>query len=72
MKFEMSIEDNFSSYIDPNTGFAVFIDTFDNNEFDVRVGTTEESVAIGTIVASSDDELNQKLEEMVVKYKEGL
>ena len=37
MKFDMSIEDNFASFIDKKTGKAVFVDSFDNKVFEVRI-----------------------------------
>ena len=68
MEFKMSIEDNFSSYIDPDTGLALFIDTFDNHEFDVRIGSIEDSTAVGTITADTDKELNEKLMELFLSF----
>lgn len=61
MKLNMSIEDNFSSCIDEETGIAVFVDSFDNQEFDVRIGSIEESTPMGTITAKGDEELNNKI-----------
>lgn len=70
MKLSMSIDDNFSSYIDSETGVSIFVDTFDNSEFDVRIGTIEESVSVGTIKAASDAELNERVVALYNKYKE--
>jgi len=70
MNINMSIEDNFSSYIDKKTGLSIFIDSFDNHEFEVRIGSTDESVSMGSVTATSDDELNKKVLELVEKYKE--
>ncbi|MEZ8020795.1 hypothetical protein ACED63_20440 [Vibrio splendidus] len=66
-KFNMALEQNFGSFICQSTGKAVLIDSFDNREFDVRVGTLSESRLIGTISAESDEELNHKLSELVSK-----
>jgi hypothetical protein len=66
----MSVEDNFSSYIDEKTGLSVFVDTFDNHEFEVRIGTKDESKSMGTITAENDAELNKNISELVKKYKE--
>ncbi len=70
MNINMSIEDNFSSYIDEKTGLAIFVDTFDNHEFEVRIGTKDESVSMGAVTADSDAELNKNITELVKKYKE--
>ena len=70
MDINMSIKDNFSSYIDEKTGLSVFVDSFDNHEFEVRIGTTDESISMGTIKADSDAELNKNITELVKTYKE--
>ena len=69
MKFNMSIEDNYVSFIDEATGVAVFVDSFNNKQFEVRVGSVTESESAGSIMASSSDELNQKLEEIFRKFR---
>ena len=38
-KFDMHIDQNYASFYNPESGYAVFVDSFDNEEFDVRVGT---------------------------------
>lgn len=70
MNINMSVEDNFSSYIDEKTGLAIFVDSFDNHDFEVRIGSTDESVSMGTITADNDEELNRCILELVEKYKE--
>ena len=65
----MSVSDNFSSYIDQKTGVAIFIDGFDNEEFEVRIGSTSDSVSMDTITASTDEELNRKVLELYEKYQ---
>jgi len=70
MNINMSIEDNFSSYIDEKTGLAIFVDSFDNHEFEVRIGSTDNSVSMGSITANNDEELNKHILELVEKYKE--
>jgi len=71
MKFDMSVSDNAASFIDKETGDAVFVDSFDNKEFEVRIGTIESSEIAGTVTAVSDSELNEKLAELFKKFKEG-
>jgi len=48
----------------------VFVDSFDNHEFDVRMGTISESKKIGSITANTSEELNRKLRQLCSKYKE--
>ncbi|QIL89083.1 hypothetical protein GNX18_04375 [Microbulbifer sp. SH-1] len=60
MKFDLSIEDNFASFIDEKTEKSVFIDSFDNQEFEVRIGTVRESQSAGSITAHSTEEFNSR------------
>lgn len=69
MKFDMSIEDNYASFIDKETGKSVFVDSFDNEEFEVRIGTVSESESAGTILAKSTEELNDKLVNLYLKFQ---
>lgn len=61
MNFDMSVTDNYASFIDKDSGVAVFVDSFDNQEFAVRMGTTKESEFVGSVFAETNDELNTKL-----------
>lgn len=61
MNFDMSITDNYASFIDKDSGVAVFVDSFDNQEFEVRIGTINESELAGSIFADTSEELNAKL-----------
>lgn len=36
--FKMTTTENFASFVDAQTGVIVFVDSFDNIEFDVRDG----------------------------------
>ena len=65
MRFNMLLTDNFASFIDEKTGTAVFVDSFDNKEFEVRIGTIDDTKAAGAIQASSNEELNGKLAELL-------
>ena len=69
MKFDMSIEDNFASFIDDNTGKSIFVDSFDNKEFEVRIGTVSESKPAGKITACTTKELNEKLTELYQNFQ---
>ena len=51
--------------MDKESGKSVFVDSFDNTEFDVRVGTMTVSKFVGTIHAESDKLLNTKLQRLV-------
>jgi hypothetical protein len=68
MKFDMSITDNYASFVDKETGLAVFVDSFDNKEFDLRIGSIESSEPAGTIRASSSEELNRKLADVLERF----
>jgi hypothetical protein len=65
--FQMTTRENFASFRDAETGQFVFVDSFDNVAFNVRFGTLESSVDLGTIKADSDAALNAQLGELVEK-----
>jgi len=65
--FRMSVRENFASFRDEATGRHVFVDSFDNREFNVRMGTIDESRHLGVIEADSNDVLNNKLRELVAR-----
>lgn len=71
MKFDMAITDNFASFYDEKEESHIFIDSFDNENFEVRIGNLEDSKPIGDVVAFTDDELNLKLLELYNKHIEG-
>ncbi|STT55914.1 Uncharacterised protein [Klebsiella pneumoniae] len=47
--FDMQLDQNYASFYNPDSGKAVFVDSFDNVEFDVRVGTLRESHHVATV-----------------------
>ena len=55
MKFDMSIDDSFASFIDDESGVSVFIDSFGNNEFEIRIGTIENSKSVGVVCATTSE-----------------
>jgi hypothetical protein len=65
--FKMTTEENFATFREQETGRYVFVDSFDNVEFNVRIGAIEESRDLGSVVAESDDVLNRKLSELVAE-----
>ena len=69
MNFDMTITDNYASFIDKGTGVAVFVDSFDNKEFEVRIGSIEKSSLAGTIHATDSEELNKKLSHLFNKFQ---
>ena len=69
-KFNMQIEQNYASFFDAESGNAVFVDSFDNEEFDVRMGTLSYSTHVATVHALSNDELNRKLSEVAAQHYE--
>lgn len=70
MKFNMSIDDNFASFIDKDSGACVLVDSFNNAEFTVRIGTLNDTEVAGSITAKSNDELNDKLLAIYEAYQE--
>lgn len=69
MKFDMAISENFASFNDEESGLMIFVDSFDNKQFEVRIGTAEKSEVAGAIEATSDEELNEKLEALYSSFK---
>lgn len=68
--FDMSIKDNFASFKDPHTNTFVFVESFDNTEFAVRIGSMLSSDFIGTVHADSNKDLNSKLEDILNKVQD--
>lgn len=68
--FNMTIEENFASFTDPDNGIKVFVDSFDNKVFDVRVGSVVKSQSIGTVTATDNETLNSKLTELYQSSQE--
>lgn len=66
-KFNMLVQQNYASFQD-DAGRCVIVDSFDNKEFDVRVGSRAHSKLVATVVAESDAELNEKLEQVAAYY----
>jgi len=65
--FRMTTRENFASFHDGETGQDVYVVSFDNYEFNVRFGTEESTVDLGTIKADNDEMLNAKLGQLVLK-----
>lgn len=63
--FRMSLRENFASFKDDATGQLVFVDSLDNQTFNVRKGTISESQFLGTVTADSDEVLNRRLGDLV-------
>lgn len=68
MNFDMSIQDNYASFIDEESGVVVYVDSFDNKEFEVRIGSLRGSNPVGKIIAKDDLELNHKIENIYSEY----
>ena len=60
ISFNVDLTENFTSFKAMDNSF-VFIESFDNETFTVRVGNAKESKYISTIHASTSKELNNKL-----------
>ena len=65
--FRMSLGENFASFRDEATGKFVFVDSFDNHQFSVRLGTASKSEFIGDVTAESTEDLNRRLKSLVEK-----
>ena len=63
--FDMSIDQNYASFKCDESDLEVFIDSLDNKSFSVRLGTIHSTQSIGDVEASSSEELNFKLSELV-------
>jgi len=70
MIFDMKIIHNSASFYDPLSKLFVTVDSFDNQNFEVRAGTVQQTQSQGTITASTDEELNEKIIEIVEKFKD--
>lgn len=65
MIFDMKVSENFASFFEGTTFVA--IDSFDNYNFNVRIGTLSSTKDVANITASTDDELNAKLSNLYAK-----
>lgn len=65
--FNMSTNQNFASFKDDDSDAYVFVESFDNIEFEVRIGSVSVSTYQATIMASSDEDLNGQLCDMFNK-----
>ncbi|WP_447468962.1 hypothetical protein [Vibrio harveyi] len=61
MKFNASIDDNFASFFDRENDNYVFVESTDNENFDVTIATASGATLIGTVSAKNNEELNAKL-----------
>lgn len=66
-KFDMSLSQNFAIFYDGDD--VVLVDSFDNNHFDVRMGTITNSKMIGSVTANTDSELNVALAELINRVR---
>lgn len=67
-KFNMQLKQNYAAFFIEKTDKCVIVDSFDNQKFDVRIGTITESKHIGTVHAQSDEELNEQLERVTADF----
>ena len=63
--FDMKITQNFACFVDEVSGIFVFVDSFDNQEFEVRLGDVLASEVIGKIIPANDHDLNNSLTKLV-------
>lgn len=70
IKFDMEIGQNFAAFYDQASGTFVAVESFDNYHFEIRIGTLESTMKIGTLVASSDAVLNGGLARLLEMYEQ--
>jgi len=63
--FKMSVDQKNAAFCDSATGELVLVESRDNRQFNVRVGSLKNSRAVGSIVAENDRELNERLNRLV-------
>ena len=63
----MTMDQDYANFSDKEFRKEVFIDKR-GNEFSVRMGTFRGSIPTGTIVPTSDEDLNNQLSAMYKKY----
>lgn len=68
LNFNMQLKQNYAFFFDESNDKCVIVDTFDNQEFDVRVGTLTDTRHVATVHAESDEELNQKIQQETAAY----
>lgn len=61
IKFDMKVEQNHASFYDPETKDFVIVESFNNKDFEVRLGDLSSSRKLGTVYAKEDDQLNAGL-----------
>lgn len=66
INFNMSIEENFADFTFKN--LFVIVDSFDNKEFNVRAGSVFDSKEVGVINATNSEDLNNKLQMIILKF----
>lgn len=70
MIFDMKKEQHFASFYDENNKIFIVIDSFDNKEFNLRIGTLSETEFKCSFLVDNDKALNQRIEKEFLKYKE--
>lgn len=70
MIFDMKTIHNSASFYDPSSKLFVTVDSFDNKNFEVRAGSIQQTESQGTVTATTDEELNKKIIEIVEKFKD--
>jgi len=65
--FNMTTQENFAHFKDSERDLHVFVDSFDNKQFNVRIGSLEYSEPVGSFYADSDETLNAQLSKLSAK-----
>jgi hypothetical protein len=65
--FDMAVDQNFAIFRNTDDSTVVIVESFNNVDFEARIGTVANSTHVATFTASSDSELNGKLCELFNK-----
>jgi hypothetical protein len=66
--YSFNIKDNFASFYDIVIMQKIFVQSFDGEQFDIRIGSSSSSESLGSIFCSCSEELNEKIEILIDAY----
>lgn len=69
MNFDMRMNQNHSSFFDHETKEFLFVDTFDNFNYEVFMGTLSKSKLIGKFTATTEKDLNDNINKLYLENK---
>ncbi|HCJ8468496.1 TPA: hypothetical protein NV714_002245 [Escherichia coli] len=69
MNFDMRMNQNHSSFFDKETKEFLFVDTFDNFNYEVFMGTLSKSKLIGKFTATTEKDLNDNINKLYLENR---